>query len=122
MSETEYKSNGKIVNVKRVKSGEKDKKERDRIEIFFGPDKRGVDGLTELIQALQAIEVGESAKIDIRIGEQQGPRGTFQTAFVLVSQVQPFGSQQNTAKFVAKQDTTSKMKATAAKIRGAVES
>jgi hypothetical protein len=58
MSETEYKSNGKIVNVKRVKSGEKDKKERDRIEIFFGPDKRGVDGLTELIQALQAIEVG----------------------------------------------------------------
>lgn len=120
--EQQYKSNGVIVNVKRVKSGEQDKKGRERVELVFGPDKKGQDGLSDLIKALQAVAEGESAKIDIRIGENEGPRGKFPTAFVLVSQVLPFGSPMATQQFVAKQDTTSKMKATAAKIRGAVES
>lgn len=122
---SEVKKKGKLVSVKSVKQ-DKDLDNRDRVVLTLGEDKRGINGLDELIAVLSEIrEKNLPAKLDVRIGEQQSRRGTtFPTAFIIVSEVLPldqYEQQQQQKSFKPVASRTDKMKQQASRVREAME-
>lgn len=81
-----------FVNVKRVKSGEKDSKGRDVVKLTFGTgeDRQGnaTNGCDQLIAALEQYR-GKQVNLDIRIGEAEANGRKFPTAFVRVVEMIP---------------------------------
>lgn len=112
-----------LVSVKSVREGE-DLSGRKRVELTFGTDKRGVDGIAELVEAInERVQSGNPLRLDIRIGEQTSKQGRkFPTAFVLVKEVKP---QEDVAPaqqtFQRKPSKADKIKERASKIESALE-
>lgn len=116
------KQDSDLVSVKSVKVGE-DLNGRQRLELTMGEDKRGIDGLQELINALLKYqETGNPVKLDIRVGEQQSRRGTtFPTAFILVKEVKPLADDAGPKTFVKKESASDRIKSNAKRFEKALD-
>lgn len=117
------KQDSSLVSVKSVREGE-DLSQRKRVELTLGEDRRGVNGLQELIEALQThSKNGNPVKLDIRIGEQTSKQGRkFPTAFVLVKEVVPMDDAAPAPKNLKKVESRAdRIKARASDIESALE-
>lgn len=111
-----------LVGAKRVRTGEKDTKGRDRTVLTFGPDSRGVNGAVALANAITELtNEGKQFNLDIRIGEatHKASGRTFPNAFVVVKEMIP--KSQSEAAYTPKPSRADTLKADADKIRAEVE-
>lgn len=115
------KQDSTLVSVKSVREGE-DLSQRKRVELTLGEDKRGVNGLQELIDALNVYaKSGNPVKLDVRIGEQTSKQGRkFPTAFILVKEVVPV-EEDAPKNFKKVESRADRVKARAADIESALE-
>jgi hypothetical protein len=94
-------NNGTLVNVKRVRRAEGKGKagNQEQLVLTFGTGKEGEDGLESLLNALEQYR-GRQVNFDIRITQQKGKTGTFDSAFVIVKEMIP--KAEGTTTFVPK--------------------
>lgn len=114
----QYSTPATFVNVKRVRTGDKDSKGRDKTVLTFGLQER--DGVTsntlqDLVTALLPYaEAGKQVNMSIHIEEKQGPTGKFPSAFVKITEMIPKAQQAGKTQYVPK---TQNAAAVAANVR-----
>lgn len=109
-----------LVGAKRVKSGEKDSKGRERVMLTFDAEQ------TALLAAefTKYASEGKQVNFDVRVGEAESASGRkFPTAFTIVKEMIPLsqGGGGGAANFKPKANRTDKLKSAADKIRAEVE-
>lgn len=107
-----------LVGAKRVRSGEKDSKGRERVVLTFDAEQ------TALLAAefSKYAAEGKQVNFDTRIGEAESANGRkFPTAFTIVKEMIPKDAGGATANYKPKASRADQLKAQAEKLRSNVE-
>ncbi len=117
---SEYKKDGAIINVKRVRR-DVDFNKREKVVLTFGLNRDGGNDLDTLIATLQSYQ-GKQVNFDIRLDKKTSERGAaFDTAFVIVKEMIPKDMADASSTFTPKKSKQDDVRERAKKFEKGIE-